>query len=163
MDQDGLIRVGGRIRRADVPGDVKHPVIIPRKGHLTELLIKHHHFKVNHMGRGMTHNELHQNGYWVINGSSGVARFISSCVTCRRLRRPTELQKMACLPEDRLEPASLFSYAPLIILDHLLSRKEEVKSNAMEYYSHVWVQEVFTWRLPIHWTVLPLSSHNIFW
>ena len=83
MDQDGLIRVGGRIRRADVPGNVKHPAIIPQKEHLTELLIKHHHLKVNHMGRGMTHNELRQNGYWVISRSSGVAMFISSCVTCR--------------------------------------------------------------------------------
>lgn len=73
MDQDGLIRVGGCIRRADVPGDVKHPVIIPQKGHLTELLIKHHHLKVNNMGRGITHSELRQNGYWVINGSSGAA------------------------------------------------------------------------------------------
>ena len=129
MDQDGLIRVGGRIRRADVPGDVKHPVIIPQKGHLTELLIKHHHLKVNHMGRGMTHNELRQNGYWVINGSSGVARLLSSCVSCRRLRRPTEQQKMACLPEDRLEPVPPFSYCavdyfgPFIVLE----RRSEVK------------------------------------
>ena len=84
---------GGHIRRADVPGDVKHPVIIPRKGHLTELFIKHHHLKEHHMGRGMTHNE-----------------FISSCVTCRWLRRPAEQQKMAWFPEDRLEPASPFSY-----------------------------------------------------
>ena len=109
IDQDGLIRVGVRIKRADVPGDVKHPVIIPRKGHFTELLIKHHHLKVNHMGSGMTHNELRHNGYCVINGSSGVASFTSSCVTCRRLRRPTEQPKMACLPEDRLEPAPRFS------------------------------------------------------
>ena len=90
VDDDGIIRVGGRIRRADTPVDLKHPVIIPRKGHLTELLIQHHHLRVNHMGRGMTHNELRQSGYWLINGSSKVARFISSCVTCRRLRRPTE-------------------------------------------------------------------------
>ena len=110
LDQDGLISVGGRIRRADVPGDVKHPLIIPRKGHLTGLLIKHHHLKVNHIGRGMTYNELLQNGYWVINGSSGVARLISSCGTCRRLRRPTEQQKMDCLPEDRLELSPPFSY-----------------------------------------------------
>lgn len=129
VDQDGLIRVGGRIRRADVPIDVKHPVIIPRKGHLTELLIKHHHQKVNHMGRGMTHNELRQSGYWLINGSSGVARLISGCVTCRRLRRPTEQQKMACLPEDRLEPAPPFSYCavdyfgPFIVKE----RRSEVK------------------------------------
>ena len=129
MDQDGLVRVGGRNRRADIPGDVKHPVIIPRRGHLTELLIKHHHLKVNHMGRGMTHHELRQNGYWVINGSSGVARFISSCVTRRRLRRPTEQQKMACLPEDRLEPAPPFSFCavdyfgPFIVKE----RRSEVK------------------------------------
>ena len=129
MDQDGLIRVGGRIRRADVPGNVKHPVIIPRKGHLTELLIKHHHLKVNHMGRGMTHNELRQNGYWVSNGSSGVARFISSCVTCRRLRRPTEQQKMACLPEDRLEPAPPFSYCAVDYFGPFIvkQRRSEVK------------------------------------
>jgi len=60
VDQDGLIRVGGGIKRANVPIDMKHPVIIPRKGHLTELLIRHHHLKVNHMGRRMTHNELRQ-------------------------------------------------------------------------------------------------------
>ena len=129
MDQDGLIRVGGRIRRANVPIDMKHPVIIPRKGHLTELLIRHHHLKVNHMGRGMMHNELRQSGYWLIGGSSAVSRFISSCVTCRRLRRPTEQQKMACLPEDRLEPAPPFSYCavdyfgPFIVKE----RRSEVK------------------------------------
>ena len=71
MDQDGLIHVGGRIGRADVPVDVKHPVIIPRKGHLTKLLIKHDHLKVNHMGGRITHNELRQSGYLLINGSSG--------------------------------------------------------------------------------------------
>ena len=122
MDHDGIIRVGGRIRRADTPVDLKHPVIIPRKGHLTELLIQHHQLKINYMGRGMTHNEL-------LNGSSKVARFISSCVTCRRLRRPTEQQKMACLPDDRLEPAPPFSFCavdyfgPFIVQE----RRSEVK------------------------------------
>ena len=89
---------------------MKHPLIIPGEGHLTELLIQHHHLTVNHMGRGMTHNELRQNSYWLISGFSGVSRFISSCVTYRRLRRPTEQQKMAYLPVDRLEPAPPFSY-----------------------------------------------------
>ena len=95
MDKDGIIRVGGHIRRADTPVDLKHPVIIPQKGHLTELLIQHHHLKVNLMGGGMTHNGLKQGGYWLMNDSSKVARFISSRVTCRRLRRPTGQQKMA--------------------------------------------------------------------
>ena len=129
VDHDGIIRVGGRIRRADTPVDLKHPVIIPRKGDLTELLVRHHHLKVNHMGRGMTHNELRQSGYWLINGSSKVVRFKSNCVTCRRLSRPTEQQKMACLPEDRLELAPPFSFCavdyfgPFIVRE----RRSEVK------------------------------------
>ena len=60
VDHDDIIRVGGCIRRAHTPVDLKHPVIIPRKEHLTELLIQHNHLKVNHMGHGMTHNELRQ-------------------------------------------------------------------------------------------------------
>ena len=100
LDQDGLIRVGGRIRRANVSFDTKHPVIIPGTGHLTELLIRHHHLKLNHMGRGMTHNELRQNGYWILKGSSRMARPIFNCVTCSRLRKSAEEQIMACLPKD---------------------------------------------------------------
>lgn len=62
VDQDGLICVGGRIRRANVPIDIRHQVIIPQKGHLTNLLIQHHLLKVNHMGHRM-HNKLRQGGY----------------------------------------------------------------------------------------------------
>ena len=35
---------------------------------------------------------------------------IGKCVTCRRSRRPVEEQKMANLPEDRLEPSPPFTY-----------------------------------------------------
>ena len=129
VDQDGLICVGGRIRRANVPIDMKHQVIIPQKGHLTNLLIRHHLLKVNHMGHRMILNELCPGGYWLISGSSAVLRFISSCVTCRRLRRPTELQKMAFLPDNRLEPALLFSYSAIDFFGPFIikERRSDVK------------------------------------
>ncbi|XP_015749621.1 PREDICTED: uncharacterized protein LOC107329445 [Acropora digitifera] len=131
LDQDGLIRVGGRIRRANVSVDRKHPVIIPGTGHLTELLIRHHHLKVNHMGRGMTHNEIRQNGYWILKGSSRVARSIFNCVTCRRLRKPAEEQKMSCLPDDRLNPAPPFSYSAVDFFGPFIVR--ERRSNVKRY------------------------------
>ncbi|XP_053398928.1 uncharacterized protein LOC128556932 [Mercenaria mercenaria] len=31
LDQDGIIRVGGRIRQLDVPSNVKHPIIVPKE------------------------------------------------------------------------------------------------------------------------------------
>ena len=108
---------------------MKHQVIILQKGHLTNLLIRHHLLKVNHMGHGMIHNELCPGGYWLISGSSVVLRFISSCVTCRRLRRPTELQKMAFLPDNRLEPALLFSYSAIDFFGPFIikERRSDVK------------------------------------
>jgi len=63
IDEDGLIRVGACIESADVPDKVCHPVLLPRKCHVTTLLIRHYHIKVNHMGRTTTHNELRQRGY----------------------------------------------------------------------------------------------------
>ena len=59
----------------------------------------------------MTHNEVRQSGYWIIGGTSAVSRFVSKCVMCRRLRLPPQHQKLADLPEDRIEPAAPFTYS----------------------------------------------------
>jgi hypothetical protein len=40
MDNDGLIRVGGRLRKSDLTLQEKHPLIIPKKHHIAYLLIK---------------------------------------------------------------------------------------------------------------------------
>ena len=49
--QDGLLRVGGRIGRAPLSYELKHPVILPNKHHVTDLIIRDHHLKVGHMGQ----------------------------------------------------------------------------------------------------------------
>ena len=110
IDEDGVLRVGGRIRNASISYDVKHPVILPSKGHVTMLLVRHHHERISHQGRGITLNDLRSHGYWIIGGNSSVSRYISKCVTCRKLRGALEEQKMANLPEDRLEPAPPFTH-----------------------------------------------------
>ena len=58
LDVDGLVRVDGRIKPANFPTTITHPIMIPRKSHITNLLILYCHLKVNHMGRGITFNEL---------------------------------------------------------------------------------------------------------
>ena len=88
LDEDSIVRVGGRIRRANLPFATKHPVVLPCKSHVTNLLIRFWHAKVNDMGRGITQNELRQRGYWIIGGSSAVSNCISKCVTCRKVRGP---------------------------------------------------------------------------
>lgn len=49
-------------------------------------------------------NSLPSHGYWIVNGSKVVAKFIRQCVICRHLRRHVEVQRKADLPKERLEP-----------------------------------------------------------
>ncbi|XP_028413772.1 uncharacterized protein LOC114536616 [Dendronephthya gigantea] len=110
LDPDGVLRVGGRIKLSSLPYHIKHPAILPRKGHVTTLILRYYHQRLNHQGRGMTLNELRQNGFWIIGGSSAVGYHIANCVTCQRLRGVVQEQKMADLPIDRLEPAPPFTF-----------------------------------------------------
>ena len=90
--------------------DVKHPVILPRKGPLTTAAVRWIHQKVEHAGRNMTIHEMRAQGYWVINGNSIVRSLISKCVRCRYLRGQLGEQKMADLPQERTEESPPFTY-----------------------------------------------------
>ena len=111
LDKDGILRVGGRLRQSSIPYDVKHPVILPKKGHVTDLILCHFHQLIKHQGRGITQNEIRSSGYWIVGGSSVVSKHISECVSCRKLRGRPQEQKMANLPGDRLEPAPPFTFS----------------------------------------------------
>ena len=110
VDEEGILRVGGRIKRMDMSVKNKHPAILPRKGHITNLIVCHHHGIAQHQGRGITLNEIRSSGFWIIGGPSVVTRHISNCVKCRKLRGALQEQKMADLPDDRLNPAPPFTY-----------------------------------------------------
>lgn len=111
IDENGLVRVGVRIRRAAFPLALKHPCILPKRSHITDLIIEHFHEKVTcHQGRGITHNAVRQAGYWIVNGRSTVTRAISKCVICRRFRGRLLTQKMSDLPEERVAETAPFLY-----------------------------------------------------
>lgn len=55
LGKDGILRVDGRLKHADLSEAAKHPIVLPKKGHVTSLVIAHYHSLVEHQGRGMTH------------------------------------------------------------------------------------------------------------
>ena len=129
LGKDGLMRVGGRIQNSLFSDMVKFPLVLPRKGHVTQLVINHFHARVKHQGRGITTQAIRSNGYWVIGCSAAVSSQISKCVECRRLRSSTQDQKMADLPTDRLEPSPPFTYCAVDFFGpwHIKEGRKELK------------------------------------
>jgi len=127
VDVDGILRVGGRLRRSTLADDIKFPIILPRDRHVTKLIARHFHERNSHQRKGMTLNEIRSNGLWILGGSSIAANLISTCVKCQKLRGSVQEQRMSDLPEDRLESAPPFTYCavdyfgPFIVKD---GRKE---------------------------------------
>lgn len=127
--QDGIIRVGGRLRKAPTSIDERHPTVLPGRGHIANLIIDHHHKQTQHQGKGITQNEIRSHGYWILGGGSAVAKYIYRCVTCRKARRPKETQRMADLPKERLEPSPPFMYTGMDCFGPFITKngRKEVK------------------------------------
>ena len=110
LDSQGILRVGSHLRNASLRFEVKFPVILPRRSHVTTLIIRYFHEKIKHQEQGMTLNEIRGNGYWIVGGTSAFGSYIWSCVVCRKMCSAVVEQKMADLPEDQLEPAPPFTF-----------------------------------------------------
>lgn len=57
-----------------------HPIILPMKSHISQLIIRHFHERIEHQGRGLTLNEIKSNGFWILGCSSAVSKEIFHCV-----------------------------------------------------------------------------------
>ena len=110
IDSNGIIRIGGRLKRSSQDFDVKFPILIPKDSYFAEVIARYCHGLVFHQGRGLTLNCIRQSGFFIIGGSFVVRKIINKCVSCIRLRGQAATQKMADLPKDRLERADPFEY-----------------------------------------------------
>jgi len=50
VDNDGIIRVGGRLRNSNATENFKHPMLLPKLSIITTLVIRHYH--INHFHAG---------------------------------------------------------------------------------------------------------------
>ena len=113
LNDKGLMCVGGRLKKSPPNELCIHPVLFPKEGYITHLIIQWCHDEAQHSGRGITLPKLRSRGYWVISGNSAVGRLISKCVICKKLRGNTCQQNMSNLPVKRLTVTPPFNYVGL--------------------------------------------------
>ncbi|XP_022780505.1 uncharacterized protein LOC111321804 [Stylophora pistillata] len=104
QNKEGLLRVGGRLVNAPFGDERKHPIILPYKHHVTDLIIKQCHENLGHMGQESVLSSLIET-VWIVKGRSAMRRVLRRCMFCQRQKSacPWE-QFMANLPEVRLVP-----------------------------------------------------------
>lgn len=91
---DGVIKVGGRLSNSDLSFDQKHPIVLPRKHHILNLLVDYHH-KVNcHAGPELLMSILRQR-YWILSARNLIRNRVQKCLPCFRLRPKSTFPEMS--------------------------------------------------------------------
>ena len=100
---NGVLCVGGRLSLASTAFEAKHQIILPKKDHVTNLVVEYYHQISGHSGREYVIS-LASEKFWIVNASSVVRKVLSKCFSCRLRQCLFCEQKMADLPVDRVTP-----------------------------------------------------------
>lgn len=100
LDHEEILRVGGRLQHAQISEAMKHPIILPHKSHLTDLVVADAHQKTLHGAPQLMLNYL-RSKYWIVGAKKLVNLFVRRCVICIRYAAATQHQLMGQLPSAR--------------------------------------------------------------
>ncbi|XP_011858918.1 PREDICTED: uncharacterized protein LOC105556434 [Vollenhovia emeryi] len=108
LDNDGLIRVGGRLRKANLSYSQRYPILLPSRHYLTDCIIREIHETRHHTGILGTLYNIRQK-FWILDGRNQVRKIVHSCVRCYRFNNDTIKYKMGNLPQVRVREAIPFA------------------------------------------------------
>lgn len=107
LDERGVIRVGGRLDRADIGYEMRHPAIIPKGSRLATLLMDYAHRVNNHGGIQVMMQFIRQK-YWIPQLRDELRKYTRTCIECVRHSKELQCQLMGDLPADRVRPGRAF-------------------------------------------------------
>ncbi|XP_071963874.1 uncharacterized protein [Antedon mediterranea] len=116
MDADYLLKANGRLSLNEaISYDVRYPIILPRKHHVTKLIVKMYHELGNHV-IGTNHTlSLLSEKYWVQAAREEIRECEKNCMGCRRRLAKQGEQIMAPLPKNRTRNESLKAFTRVAV------------------------------------------------
>ncbi|CAG9090548.1 unnamed protein product [Plutella xylostella] len=124
LDSENILRVGGRLKNADISSEIKHPIIIPNNSRLAELLIDHAHSATFHAGPKLTSAFIRQK-YWIVGGLRATKKQIRKCVACRKQSPSKHHQLMGDLPEQRVNQSKPFYHTGIDYTGHVFIKSSK--------------------------------------
>ena len=102
IEEDGTIRVKGRLKHSNLDYNAKHPILLTAKHPVVQLLLEKAHRDNLHEGTEYARNMLQQE-YWIIGLRNALRKIKSRCIKCRHRNANPIHPPMADLPRERLD------------------------------------------------------------
>ena len=78
LTDEGLIRIAGRIRKAEVPFEAPHPVVLTKCSPVVQLIVRDAHKKVGHLGKNAIVAKTRER-YWIYGVSQLAKKIAREC------------------------------------------------------------------------------------
>lgn len=82
LDENGLLRAGGRIEKSRLPYGTKHPVILPGRNSFVVQIVRAFHEHLKHMSTDLTLAQIRHH-FWVLQGRQAIKDVKRACVGSR--------------------------------------------------------------------------------
>ena len=102
IEEDGTIRVKGRLKHSNLDYNAKHPTLLTAKHPVVQLLLEKAHRDNLHEGTEYVRNKLQQKKYWIIGLRNAIRKIKSRCFKCRHRNANPIHPPMQTYPEKYL-------------------------------------------------------------
>ena len=92
MIVNGLLCVGGRLSLAPIQEESKYPVILAKRHHVVDLIVRHYHLISGHSGKEHVLSLIREK-LWIVKARVTVRNVINNCFDCKRRQSPVGVQK----------------------------------------------------------------------
>lgn len=130
IDENSIIRVGGRIEHSQFKYLKKHPVVLPAKHHFTYLVAKHEHLIQLHAGPQLLLASLRER-FWPLAGRNLVRKIVHECIVCFKISPPKQNYIMGDLPDSRITPSRPFLISGLDYAGPFLLKDRKTRNPKM--------------------------------
>uniref|UniRef100_A0A8D8SS70 Integrase catalytic domain-containing protein n=1 Tax=Cacopsylla melanoneura TaxID=428564 RepID=A0A8D8SS70_9HEMI len=131
LDSNGILILKGRFVEMKVDGENPFPILLPRKDHLTDIIVLDIHVKCFHVGVNQTLATL-RNDYWLTSGRTEIKRILKSCDTCKMFNsKPYATPEFSSFPNYRLQKNLAFTYSAVDYFGPLYVKDGKSKSRSI--------------------------------
>ncbi|XP_017464838.1 PREDICTED: uncharacterized protein LOC108358176 [Rhagoletis zephyria] len=104
LDNEGILRLGGRIDYAEcIPMSTKRPLILPRGHPISRLIAKHYHELFHHQNFEAAMCAIRRK-FWIPSARRLLRSIKAECQICKNLSAVPETPLMGQIPCDRITP-----------------------------------------------------------